>query len=198
MDTIDVARPELLKRVARFADLARCKGGFPDSDLPGCDRALLNVLGFDPPDEVAGDGDDSVMSPVGPNAADNSAIPVSEGFNLGFVECTPGNGVMSHHHDTNETFVVLSGRWRFTWNDSDDDYIDLDPLDTVSFPVGLSRRFTNLESDTGDVNQPSLLLVVVAGDQPRAFMKPEFLEEAKATGKYTPVADRIGQQAAAS
>lgn len=171
MDTVDVPREELLKRVARFADLTRCIGGFPDSDLPGCERTLLNVVGFDPPDEVPGAaGDDKVMSPVGDKASQTSAIPISEGFNLGFVECRPGNGVMSHHHDTNETFAVISGQWRFTWNDADDEYIDLGPLDTVGFPVGLSRRFTNLASNSGDPDDLSLLIVVIAGDKPRAFM----------------------------
>lgn len=188
MDTKDVPREELLKRVARFEDLTRCVGGFPDSDMPGCERTLLNVVGFDPPDQV--DGDDMAMSPVGDNASQNSAIPISEGFNLGYVECKPGSGVMSHHHNTNETFVVMSGRWRFTWNDDDDEYVDLGHLDTVSFPVGLSRRFTNLASDSGDSEEISRLMVVIAGDAPLAFMRPDFMEIARRTGKYTPLADR--------
>lgn len=191
MDSQDVSREELLKRVARFSDLVRCVGGFPDSDIPGCERTLLNVVGFDPPDEVPGEaGDAKVMSPVGDKASQASAIPISEGFNLGFVECLPGNGVMSHHHDTNETFVVVSGRWRFTWNDADDEYVDLGRLDTVSFPVGLSRRFTCLDSDSGDPQEAALLMVVIAGDRPRAFMRPDFLQEARRSGKYTPLTYR--------
>lgn len=195
MDTVDVSRADLLKRVARFADLTRCIGGFPDSDLPGCERALLNVIGFDPPDEVAdgdGEGDGSkVISPAGANASQVSAIPIAEGFNLAFVECLPGSGTISHHHDTNETFVVVSGTWRFTWNDADDEHIDLGPLDTVSFPIGVSRRFTCLTSQSGARDEPALLLGVVAGYKPRAFVRPDFLEEAKQTGKFTPVIDRI-------
>lgn len=185
MDTRDVSRAEMLTRIARFSDLTRSVGGFPDSDIPTCERTLLNVIGFDPPDEVPG-SDQKVMSPVGAEGAKASAIPIAEGFNLGYVECTPGNGVMAHHHDTNETFVVMSGQWRFTWNDDDDEYIDLGPLDTITFPVGLSRRFTNLSSQSGDPGESSLIMVVVAGDKPRAFMRPDFLEEARRTGKYTP------------
>jgi mannose-6-phosphate isomerase-like protein (cupin superfamily) len=183
METKDVSREEMLTRVARFTDLTRSVGGFPDSDIPGCERTLLNVIGFDPPDEVPGQ---EVMSPVGKNGAENSAIPISEGFNLGYVEALPGHGVMSHHHDTNETFVVMSGTWRFTWNDADDEYIDLGALDTITFPVGLSRRFTCLTSEGGKLDEPALLMVVVAGDKPRAFMRPDFLAEARRTGKFTP------------
>lgn len=193
MNTIDVSREDMLRRVARFDDLTRSIGGFPDSNLPGCGRTLLNAIGFDPPDEV-GDGetadDDWTMSPVGENASQASAVPISEGFNLGFVECLPGSGVMTHHHDTNETFVVMQGRWRFTWNDADDEYIDLGPLDTITFPVGLSRRFTCLQSQTGAADEPTLMMVVVAGNAPKAFMRPDFLAEAKRTGKFTPLSDR--------
>jgi len=195
VDTVDVSRADMLARVARFADLGRSVGGFPDSNLPGCERALLNAIGFDPPDEVGpgvSDDDDLTMSPVGDKASQASAVPISEGFNLGFVECLPGSGVMTHHHDTNETFVVMQGRWRFTWNDADDEYVDLGPLDTVTFPVGLSRRFTCLESQSGAPDEPTLLMVVVAGNAPRAFMRPDFLDEAKRTGKFTPLCDRIG------
>lgn len=183
MDTVDVSREAMLRRVAKFADLTRSIGGFPDSDIAGCERTLLNVIGFEAPEEVPGQ---EVMSPVGKNGSQTSAIPISEGFNLGFVECTPGHGVMTHHHDTNETFVVISGRWRFTWNDTDDEYIDLAALDTISFPVGLSRRFTNLSSDSGASDETSRLMVVVAGNRPKAFMRPDFLAQARRSGKFTP------------
>ena len=193
MDTKDISREDLLKRVARFADLTRCDGGFPDSDIPGCERTMINVIGFDPPDEVDGEEDGAkVISPVGDKAAAASAIPESEGFNLGFVECQPGTGVVSHHHDTNETFIVMSGRWRFTWNDADDEYVDLDRLDTVSFPAGISRRFTCLEGARSGSDEPALLLAVIAGDQPKAFMRPDFLEEARRTGKFTPQTYKVG------
>jgi mannose-6-phosphate isomerase-like protein (cupin superfamily) len=185
MDTQDVTREDLEKRIARFTDLVRCVGGFPDSDIPGCERTLLNVVGFDPPDEAPGEDDVEAISPVGEKASQASAIPISEGFNLGYVECRPGGGVLSHHHDTNETFVVISGSWRFTWNDADDEYVDLGPRDTVSFPVGVSRRFTCLADDAGGTTEPCLLLAVIAGDRPRAFMRPDFLAEARRTGKYT-------------
>lgn len=186
MDAIHLTREEMLHRVATFESLTRSQGGFPDSDIEGCARVLMNVLGYERPDQIEGE---QMTSPVGDKATEASAIPVSEGINIGFVECTPGNGVMTHNHDTNETFTVISGQWRFTWNDEDDQFIELGPLDTVSFPPGLERRFTNLASNDGG-DGPSLLLVAVAGNQPGAWFRKEFLEAARVTGKYTPQVDR--------
>ena len=50
-----------------------------------------------------------MQSPVGANAARMSAIPVSEGFNLGYCRAKPGKGPMMHNHDTNETFIPMTG-----------------------------------------------------------------------------------------
>jgi hypothetical protein len=78
-------RDEMMKRVAFFKDLKGSKTGLPDSDLPECERELINVIGFQPPDN---EGD--VAWPGGAAAARLSAIPISEGFNLGFARCKPG------------------------------------------------------------------------------------------------------------
>src|SRR4051812_35800120 len=70
------SRDEMKKRVARFKDLQGSDGGLPDSNMPGCERTLFNVIGFQPPQ---GEGD-SVTSPVGGDASRAAAIPISEGF----------------------------------------------------------------------------------------------------------------------
>ena len=44
-----LTRDEMLKRVARFKDLKGFDGGLPDSNMPGCERMLFNVIGFQPP-----------------------------------------------------------------------------------------------------------------------------------------------------
>ena len=67
-------RDEMMKRVAFFGDLKGSKTGLLDSDLPECERELINVIGF--PHEGG-----AAVSPVGSVAARLSAIPVSEGFN---------------------------------------------------------------------------------------------------------------------
>ena len=100
-------RQEMMKRVAFFKDLKGSKGGLPDSDLPECERELINVIGFQPPKEES-----AAVSPVGAESSRNSAIPISEGFNLGFARAKPGCGPLTHNHNTNETFMPITGRWR--------------------------------------------------------------------------------------
>jgi hypothetical protein len=41
-----VSREEMMRRVARFADLKGFDGGLPDSKMPGWIRTLYNVIGF--------------------------------------------------------------------------------------------------------------------------------------------------------
>src|SRR6516225_9961808 len=91
-----VSRADMIKRVARFKDLKGSDGGLPDSKAPRCERTLYNVIGFQPPDDENG----AVISPVGDDASRMSAIPISEGFNLGYCRAKPGKGPMMHNHDT--------------------------------------------------------------------------------------------------
>ena len=72
-----IPRRQMMKRVARFSRLKGFDGGLPDSRMPGCERILYNVIGFQPPE-----GEGEVHSPVGAEAARMAAIPISEGFNL--------------------------------------------------------------------------------------------------------------------
>lgn len=155
-------REEMLKRVVRFADLKGSKHGLPDSELPECERELINVLGFRPPeDEVA------EMSPLGSENARSATIDISEGFNMGFIRCKPGKGPLMHNHDTNETFMPITGTWRCEWNEGDDhEFVDVGPMDVVSFPPGAIRRFMNVTMDEPD--QDHVMLVVIGGDAPAA------------------------------
>ena len=107
-------KDEMMKRVARFADLKGSRGGLDDSELPECHRELINVIGFQPPED---DGSGTIQSPVGVDASAAPAIPISEGFNMGFVKAKPGCGPLMHNHDTNETFMPITGTWRCAWNE---------------------------------------------------------------------------------
>ena len=134
-----VSRADMMRRVARFKDLKGSDGGLPDSKAPRCERTLYNVIGFQPPDDESG----AVISPVGDDASRISAIPISEGFNLGYCRAKPGKGPMMHNHDTNETFIPMTGVWRCSWENEKGEVesIDLNPLDVISFPPGAIRRF---------------------------------------------------------
>ena len=91
---VTLSRAEMIKRVARFKDLKGFDGGLPDSKMPGCERTLYNVIGFQPPKSEGG----AVTSPVGEEAARLAAIKISEGFNLGYCRAKPGHGPMMHNH----------------------------------------------------------------------------------------------------
>ena len=159
-------REEMLKRVARFRKLKGSDGGLPDSKLPECRRKLFNVIGFQPP--ASGD------SPVGANASAMPAIPIAEGFNLGYCKAKPGKGPLMHNHDTNETFIALTGRWRCEWNEGDAmQYVDLEPYDVISFPVGVARRFMNVTRE--EPGKEHLLMFIIGGNQPQAEFTPAAL-----------------------
>lgn len=186
METIRFSNEDLEARIARVTDLEANEGGFPDSDLPGCHRKLSNILGFRPPENKYGPDGEEIMSPIGDRSSARSPIDIAEGFNLAYLDATPGNGTILHNHDTNETFVILTGRWRFWCNEDDDLHADLGPLDTISFPPGLPRRFTNISDTASD--ETSRMLVVIAGGQPQAVMEEDVLREARANGRFTPAA----------
>jgi mannose-6-phosphate isomerase-like protein (cupin superfamily) len=165
------SRDEMLKRVARFRKLKGSDGGLPDSKLPECRRLLFNVIGFQPPEN----GD----SPVGANASSMPAIPIAEGFNLGYCKAKPGKGPLMHNHDTNETFIALTGRWRCEWNEGQAmESVDLEPYDVISFPVGVARRFMNVTY--AEPGREHLLMFIIGGDQPQAEFTPAALERCEA------------------
>ena len=121
-------RDEMMKRVAMFRDLSGARTGLPDSHLPECDRELINVIGFQPPENQ---GDADVVSPVGEDVSLQAAIPISEGFNMGFVKAEPGKGPLRRgffparcnaavrmHRGTRRRDRrpnAVRHRWRLTW-----------------------------------------------------------------------------------
>jgi mannose-6-phosphate isomerase-like protein (cupin superfamily) len=184
---IRVSRRDMLKRVARFSRLKGFDGGLPDSRYPGCERTLYNVIGFQPP---KAEGQGGVSSPVGAKAARMAAIKISEGFNLGYCRALPGRGPMLHNHDTNETFVAMTGTWRASWEDPKGriQHVDLKPLDVISFPPGVSRRFVNVTR--GSPRKRSVLMFVIGGDAPRAEFTAESMRELAAGGYLEPEAPK--------
>ena len=112
------------------------------------------------------------------------AISIAEGFNLGYCKAKPGCGPLMHNHDTNETFIAMTGRWRCEWNEGDAmEYVDLDPYDVISFPVGVARRFMNVTYD--EPGKEHLLMFIIGGDQPQAEFTPDAMQRCEdfATGK---------------
>ena len=173
-----LSRKEMLKRVARFKQLKGSDGGLPDSKMPGSERTLYNVIGFQPPKIERG----GKQSPVGLDAARMAAVKISEGFNLAYCRAKPGKGPMLHNHDTNETFISMTGTWRASWLNGKGklEHVDLKPLDLISFPPGVIRRFQNVTR--GPKNKDSILMVVIAGDTPSSEFTVESMSEIERAG----------------
>ena len=176
LPTKRVTVEEMRKRVALTSDLKGFDGGLPDSRYPSAIRTLINVLGFQPPE-----GNPNRVSPVGAQAAVNAAIKINECFNLGFCDALPGHGPMMHNHDTNETFMPISGRWRCSWElDGRVEYFELNPCEVISFPPGVQRRFENITTE--EPNRTHRLMFVISGDTPQAEFSPEAQAELKTKG----------------
>ncbi len=177
-----ISRADMMKRVARFRDLKGSDGGLPDSKAPQCERTLYNVIGFQPPKNSGG----AVTSPVGDDASRLAAIPISEGFNLGYCRAKPGKGPMMHNHDTNETFIPMTGTWRCSWENEKGEVesVDLDPLDVISFPPGAIRRFENVTPGPG--GEDAILMFVIGGDGPKAEFTDQAMKELEEAGVWSP------------
>ncbi len=175
-------KKEMVKRVARFDQLKGFDGGLADSYHPDATRTLYNVIGFQPP----ANEDGVIGSPVGRDAARKAAIKISEGFNLGYCRAKPGKGPMMHNHDTNETFICMTGIWRAAWLNpkGKEESIDLNPLDTISFPPGAVRRFMNVKK--GPKGADGILMFVIGGDAPNAEFSKESVTELQAIGLWSP------------
>ncbi|MGE0256264.1 MAG: cupin domain-containing protein [Alphaproteobacteria bacterium] len=165
---IKVIRPpraEMQKNIARFDELEGFDGGLPDMLLDDCHRIFLNVLGFEPP-TIPG-----ATSPFG--AASRPKIRgMKPGFGVSFVACEPGHGTVMHAHDTNETFMAVTGKWKMEWEDAEGTHHEvLNPRDVCSFPVGIQRLFKCVEVPPGE--KTALLLAIIGGDAPNAEYSPE-------------------------
>jgi len=162
-----LSKAEMMKRVARFGGLRGSDGGLPDSKLPEARRKLYAVIGFQPPKKAGR----ATTSPVGDDASARPAIGIAEGFNLGYCKARPGKGPLMHNHDTNETFIALTGRWRCEWNEGRAKrHVDLAPYDVISFPTGVARRFMNVT--WREPGREHLLMFIIGGNQPRAEFTP--------------------------
>jgi mannose-6-phosphate isomerase-like protein (cupin superfamily) len=164
-----VSRQEMLSNyVARFKDLKGSSQGLPDSDIEGHRKFIMNVFGFEPP------GGADAVNPVGDDTP--SAIKPKAGFSLGFLKAKPHNGPVLHNHNTNETFIPLAGKWRFSWEASPAhiESVDLDPYDTVSFPPGVPRMFENLVPAPDE--EEGFLLAIVAEEAPISEAMPGVMQ----------------------
>ena len=170
---LGISRADMMRRVAHFNDLKGSDGGLLDSKVPHCQRTLYNVIGFRPPKDEGG----AINSPVGSDASRLAAIPISEGFDLGYCRAKPGKGPMMHNHDTNETFIPMTGVWRCFWENDEGkvESVDLYPLDVIS-----SRRELSGVLRICDPQKPvrtRFLMFVIGGNGPKAEFTDASMKE---------------------
>ena len=143
---------QMQERVARYTELKCPPNRYPDSHLPGRQRKNFLVIG-------KGLQVEGAQPPM-------PAIPIAEGFQLGYATMKPGNGPALHNHDTNETFIAVKGTWRVTWGLDQANSVELGHLDVCSVPAFVPRTFVCLSADEGE--EEGLLMAIIAGDAPRS------------------------------
>lgn len=178
---------EMSDCIAIYRNLEGISTDFPEYGLPGYARTIFNILGTQ---GAAEHDDDGGTAPA--RASLHSTPSICDdiaGFNLVYVRCAPGNGTPDHNHNTNETFVVLDGRWRFLWRESSaeqpltEGQFELGPRDVISFPALVVRRFECIEGPTGVESEEATLLGIVAGKAPFAEYSDDFSKKLRELGR---------------
>ncbi|WP_252312223.1 cupin domain-containing protein [Sinobaca sp. H24] len=131
--SVKTLNEQMKDRIIRFEDL-KAKGiplMFIDSIIPGHQRINYALIG-----DTASE-----------NPEYKPMITEPHGFQIGMVKALPGNGPAFHTHDYIETFVPLSGKWRFYWGEGPDQ-IDGEEIigewDLITLPPGLYRGLENV------------------------------------------------------
>jgi quercetin dioxygenase-like cupin family protein len=156
-----LAREAMEKRIARWGNIPSSKHAFADTYLAGHERELYSVIGI-------GVTDDPNFKP---------AIPFADNFHVNYIVAPPGCGAALHCHDTEEVFLVVTGRWALCWGDDGENEVILNKLDTVSVPPFVMRGFRNL----GDCEHT--LLAILGGKKPgRVEWAHKVAQAAKARG----------------
>jgi mannose-6-phosphate isomerase-like protein (cupin superfamily) len=148
MKTINVTPEQMDRRTAHFRDLKTYQElNQAQHNLPAAAMEMVTARRVYPVMVPEGYVGRSALAPVkGPR-----------GLVLSIAECPPGEGPGLHcHEQTVENFFCLSGRFEIAWGDEGEHTLVLDPLDMVSVPRGVNRRFRNI-SDT----QGRLLVMIV-------------------------------------
>lgn len=156
-----VAREAMEERIARFRDLPATPRAFVDTAIPGHTRTLKSVVGLGVTD----------------NPDFRPAVPHAENFHIDYVEAEKGNGAALHAHETEEVFLVISGRWAVRWGDEGEEEAVLEEGDCISVPPGVMRSFENLAE-----GRHRLLAIVGGKDPGRVKWAARVAERGRAAG----------------
>ncbi len=138
-----IGNDEMHSRVWRFNALKGSPNAFLDAAVPGHERVLYGALG-------TGTADQQIFK----------AVKAAENFHIDYIKAGPGQGAALHSHDSEEVFIVMTGRWKVTWGTRGENTLELDQFDGVSVPSGVMRSFENL----GD--RENVLMAIIGGKTP--------------------------------
>jgi uncharacterized RmlC-like cupin family protein len=140
MKTISISQAEMESRIARFKSLSAYQQHQASiSNLP---PAVL--------EKIAANRVYPIMVPEGYKGRSTQApIKSAPGLIISIAECPAGDGPGLHSHDQAiENFMCLNGRFRIDWGDKGENSATLEPLDFISIPPFVLRRFTNISNET--------------------------------------------------
>jgi len=138
-----IADEAMQARVWRFDELDGSPNAFLDAAVPGHERVLYGALG-------TGTADEQIVK----------AVKAAENFHIDFIKAGPGQGAALHSHDSEEVFIVMTGRWKVCWGTDGENELELSQFDGVSVPSGVMRSFENL----GDGE--NVLMAIIGGRTP--------------------------------
>ncbi|WP_282607517.1 alpha/beta fold hydrolase [Pelagibius sp. Alg239-R121] len=141
--TRPMAQEDMLGRVFRFNELPHSDIAFIDAVVPGHSRILMGALG-------GGTSDENL----------SSQVEQAENYHIDFIRANPGNGAALHSHDSEETFVCLTGRWKVFWGDQGEESVELGYLDGICCPSGVMRAFENISDNE------ALMMSILGGKEP--------------------------------
>jgi mannose-6-phosphate isomerase-like protein (cupin superfamily) len=141
--SMPITREAMLANVFRFGEMPLSDRAFIDAVMPGHNRVLMGALGRGASDEN--------LKPQ---------VTTAENYHIDFINAEPGNGAALHSHDTEETFICLTGQWRVAWGTNGEEHVDLGYLDGICCPPGVMRSFSNISGGK------ALLLSILGGKEP--------------------------------
>jgi mannose-6-phosphate isomerase-like protein (cupin superfamily) len=133
----------MLARAFRFGEMPRSNCALIDAVIPGRNGVLIAALG-------RGTSNENLKLQV-EKAGD---------YHIDFIKADSGNGAALHSHDTEETFVCLTGKWRATCGTDGEEHVNLTYLDGICCPPGVMREFKNISDG------PALLSSIMGGREP--------------------------------
>ncbi|WP_236712761.1 cupin domain-containing protein [Peribacillus muralis] len=134
MNQAMTANEEMLKRIIRHKELKQTEGVplmFIDSSLDRHYRINYSLIGA-----TASENDDYKPFLTQPHK-----------FHVGMVKAPQLCGPAYHTHDYIESFMPLTGKWRFYFGNSPDEIEGetiIEPWDFITLPAGLWRGFENI------------------------------------------------------